>query len=229
MWIKICGVTRPEDAEAVVTAGADAVGLNFYPQSKRYIEPDKAVELRRVVGDALDVVGVFVNSSAEDAAEITQRVGLTAVQFHGDESAELVARFCRLSPDTAVIRAFRIGAEGTAAMFRSLEELTAAGADLAAVLTDALVVGEYGGTGRQIDPTLLQDRPEDCPRLILAGGLTPQTVAAACEKVRPWGADTAGGVESSPGIKSSEKIRQFVAAVRSSGQQSRVRLRDPIE
>jgi len=210
MWIKICGVTSVDDAIMIATAGANAIGLNFYAKSKRYISPEAAREIRDAVADQMAVVGVFVNSSASEVADIAKQVGLNIVQFHGDESADLMADFHRLCPDVGIVRAFRVGIDGTAALQQSLDELTAADVPLTAILVDALVAGEYGGTGQQVDPQLLQNRPTTWPPVILAGGLTPTTVSAAIQAVRPWGVDTASGVELSPGVKCPLQVQQFV-------------------
>ncbi|MEQ9409885.1 MAG: phosphoribosylanthranilate isomerase [Fuerstiella sp.] len=218
MWIKICGVTLVEDAAMIATAGADAIGLNFYPRSRRFIDVRQAVEIRERVGDALDIVGVFVNSSLAEITEVCRQTALTAVQFHGDESATEIAAFHQASPGTAIIRAFRVGPAGTADVDAALLELTAAEVPLAAVLVDALVAGEYGGTGHLLDPELLQHRSQDWPRLVLAGGLNPDTVADAVDRVQPWGVDTASGVETRPGVKCPLKVRQFVSALRSAAE-----------
>lgn len=210
MWIKICGITTPEDAVMVAEAGADAIGLNFFEKSKRFVAPDAAREIRDTVPEKVDVVGVFVNSPAQHVAQVVDAVGLTTVQFHGDESVEDIVQLHRLTPGVKIIRAFRVGVSGTGEVTASLDKLSDVGVPLTAVLTDAHVVGEYGGTGKMIDPSLLQQRPQRWPNLILAGGLTPETVGAAIEKVQPWGVDTASGVESAPGVKSPERVLRFI-------------------
>ncbi|MEZ6130514.1 MAG: phosphoribosylanthranilate isomerase [Planctomycetaceae bacterium] len=213
MWIKICGVTSVDDATMIAQAGADAIGLNFYAKSSRYIAPETARIIRDAVADRVGVVGVFVNSSADEVATIAQQVGLNTVQFHGDEPADVIAEFHCLCPDVGIVRAFRVGSEGIASLQQSLRELIAIGIPLTAILVDALVAGEYGGTGRQVNPEWLHGRPETWPPMILAGGLTPATVSAAIQSVRPWGVDTASGVEQSPGVKDADKVQQFIRAV----------------
>lgn len=209
-WIKICGVTSVEDAMRIADAGATAIGLNFFAQSKRYIAPAQARAIRDAVAQRLDVVGVFVNSSAEEVAGIATDVGLHAVQFHGDETAEAITDFQNRRPEVLIIRAFRVGDEGLNPVADAIGKLREAGVNLAAVLLDAHVAGEYGGTGKLIDPSTLQGRPLDWPPLILAGGLTPDTVAAAQSSVSPWGIDTASGVELSPGKKCPIKVQTFI-------------------
>ena len=157
MWVKICGVTTPTDAKMVATSGADAVGLNFYAKSKRYVSQETAAQLRKEVGDSLEVVGVFVNSSADEVASIAQHVGLTAVQFHGDESVDTLLRFQEALPDVDIIRAFRIGADGPKVMLQQVREINDADVRLKAVLVDAYVPGQYGGTGHQVRADWLAD------------------------------------------------------------------------
>lgn len=208
------------NATAVAAAGADAVGLNFYEKSKRFVSTQDARAISESLPDRIEVVGVFVNSEIRRVAEIATAVGLTTVQFHGDESVDTIAAFHEISPGTDIIRAFRVGPSGTQALTESVNGLKAAGVPLRAILADAHVVGEYGGTGRLVDPALLQDRPPDWPPLILAGGLTPDTIAKAIERVRPWGVDTASGVESAPGVKCAVKTGAFIQAARTAGEEN---------
>lgn len=226
MWIKICGVTGPADAAMIAAAGADAIGLNFYPGSKRCVDSKNAAAIQETVGAALDLVGVFVNATAQDVARTVTQFHLAAAQFHGDETVETIAEFHRLSPATAIIRAFRVGDAGTAAMNAEIGRLKQTGVPLAAVLVDAMVAGEYGGTGHQVRSSLLQDRPTDWPPLILAGGLTPATVTEAAAAAEPWGVDTASGVESAPGVKCARLVRAFMDALSPQRGAGPVRLRE---
>lgn len=196
----------------IAKAGASSIGLNFYAPSKRYVAPSQARLIRDAVVHAMDITGVFVNSPVAEVCEITEEVGLDIVQFHGDETVEMIADFHSQCPDTLVIRAFRVDEEGLAPAIHSVQTLQSAGVPLIAVLLDAHVAGEYGGTGHQIAPAVIQDRPKTWPPLILAGGLTPETVAAASSAVDPWGIDTASGVESGPGKKCGDKVRKFISA-----------------
>lgn len=216
-WIKICGITTADDAAMIAAAGASAIGLNFYPKSKRYIAPADARNIADAVRKQLDVVGVFVNSPTAEILDIVDAAGLNAVQFHGDESTAQILEIYRARPDLSLIRAFRVGGAGVGATDSSLAELSAAGVSLAAVLVDAFVEGEYGGTGHQVDPALLNKRPQRWPRLVLAGGLNPESAESATQAVSPWGVDTASGVELSPGVKCPLKVQRFIAAVGGDG------------
>lgn len=215
MWIKICGITTIGDAGMVVDAGADAIGLNFYPSSARYVSPDIAQAIAGQFAGEVDVVGVFVNTPAEQVSQICHEVGLTAVQFHGDETADEIQRFRAMCPDIPVIRAFRVGAatEDFRTQHSGYKDLVP---PLAAALVDAWSADEYGGTGRRVATRLLEGHQEVISRLILAGGLEPSNVVEAAAAVRPWGVDTASGVEVSPGGKSPDLVREFVAACRGS-------------
>ena len=233
MWIKICGITRVVDAQAAADAGADAIGLNFYPKSKRFIEPEDARAIAEAVKPKLDVVGVFVNSPVQGVLDIVKRVQLTAVQFHGDETIESIVSVREACPHVAIVRAFRLRKDNIEDVIQAISELQHSDVALAAVLVDAFVADEYGGTGHMIAADLfgefrqrlssLADVSNDSEkrlastsslRVILAGGLTPETITNATDAAQPWGVDTASGVEISPGMKSSEQIRRFVKAVR---------------
>lgn len=217
--IKICGVTRPEDALVAAEAGADAVGLNFFAKSPRYVSLERARVIATAVSGGPLLVGVFVNATADEIARAAVAVPLGAIQLHGDEPAEFVAR---LPAGTPVIRAARIGAAGLAAAAAYRDACAAGGRPLAAVLLDASVkvaVGEevvYGGSGQRLDwPRVAAERGllAGTP-LVLAGGLTPVNVAEAIAVSRCDGVDTASGVESAPGVKDPQMVRAFVAAVR---------------
>lgn len=219
MWTKICGITNAIDADVVANAGVDAVGLNFYEPSSRYVTPDAAAELRALMGDAIDVVGVFVNSPIDAVAAIAESVGLTTVQFHGDETVAEIAEFHAQCPHLEIIRAFRVGPQGFADVERQLSAIKQKSVPLKAILVDAYKPGEYGGTGKQINPQLVGDwvhRATYDMNVILAGGLTPQNVADAIKVARPWGVDTASGVETEPGQKSSDLVQRFIAEARRS-------------
>ena len=211
VWVKICGIRSPEDADCVAAAGGSAIGINFYPRSKRFVTPDAAREIAEAVRERLEVVGVFVNSAPDDVAAIVHRVGLTAVQFHGDESVEQLNVFCEQCPETPLIRALRLG-DGCANYESQLRSLAEMKRPADAILVDAFVSGEYGGTGRGISRELLPVDRSSRELFILAGGLTPENVAAAIERFNPWGVDTASGVEMVPGKKSADKVRAFIRA-----------------
>jgi phosphoribosylanthranilate isomerase len=202
--IKICGVTRREDAEAVVDAGVDAMGLNFSPRSPRCVEIDEASRLADAVADKVCVVGLFLNHSAAEVRQVLERVRLDLLQFHGDEANDFCAAF-----EMPFMKVHRVRAAVNAADLQA--EYPAA----AWHLLDAYVPGVPGGTGEQFD---WQHWPEGGGaglRLALAGGLNPANVAAAMRRLRPDAVDVSGGVEGPrKGEKDPDKIQAFVAAVR---------------
>jgi phosphoribosylanthranilate isomerase len=211
--IKICGITSVDDAQVAARAGADAIGLNFWPQSKRHVRPKSAREISAALPSGVARVGVFVNATAEDIASIADQVGLDWIQLHGDESFELLAK---LPPRLPILRAFRCAEAGLLPLQHYLLESRGHGRGPDAVLIDADAAGEFGGTGRRADwMRIAQERSllGELP-LILAGGLTPLNVAAAIDAVRPDGVDVASGVECRPGIKDPALVEQFVAAAR---------------
>ncbi|MBL9163138.1 MAG: phosphoribosylanthranilate isomerase [Planctomycetaceae bacterium] len=220
--IKICGITNVEDAISAVDAGADAIGLNFYEKSPRCVRlPDARIISDSATGGTLSY-GVFVNHSIDDVARIREQANLDGLQFHGDESAELVAHWCQTFhdrmwgefPRSLVIRARRLDARGLQAISEDLETCRAAGGCPTAILIDSAIPGHYGGSGQTLSWSGVVDYQRwlgDVP-LILAGGLTPDNVAEAIRIVRPAAVDVASGVESSPGKKDLSKVRDFVAA-----------------
>jgi phosphoribosylanthranilate isomerase len=210
--IKICGITTVDDAVVAVEAGADAIGLNFWPQSKRRVGADTAREISAKLRDVVRV-GVFVNATADDITRTADAVDLDWIQLHGDEPAELLAQ---LPGQLKVMRAFRCGEDGlkSASLFlskcRNLERVPDA------VLADADAGAEYGGTGRIANWSQIvseRDQLGGVP-MILAGGLTPQNVAEAIAATRPDGVDVASGVESRPGVKDAKLVREFIDAAR---------------
>jgi phosphoribosylanthranilate isomerase len=211
--IKICGITNLDDARAAAAAGADAIGLNFFSQSRRFVEPASARQI--VVGLPANVtkVGVFVNHSASQIARFTEDVGLDAAQLHGDEIPQLVRD---LPAHIKVIRAHRCGAEGLAPLERFIAECRLLARLPDAVLIDADAGANFGGTGRVADWTAICNQRNALAGMpmILAGGLTPDNVGEAIAAVHPEGVDVASGVESSPGKKDIAKVRDFIAAAR---------------
>ena len=210
--IKICGITNVDDARAVVEAGADALGLNFYPKSPRYVERDQA----RAIVDALpkDVVkvGLFVNADADDVRRTFDDLGLDLIQLHGDEPPSFLGQL----GDRPVMRAFRLDRRGLEPVGEYLEDCRRLGCPPRLVLVDAHVKGLYGGSGKTADWHALKDYPLDIlfPPLVLAGGLVPGNVAEAIRTARPTAVDTASGVESSPGRKDRALVEAFVAEAR---------------
>jgi len=211
--VKVCGLTRAADALACVDAGVDWIGLNFHPASPRRIDPDVAAEIVAALPPQCTAVGLFVNRPAAEVAATADRVGLTAVQLHGDEPpADLLAL-----GHLTVVRAFRIGDAAAVGRLRDyLSQAEALGRPPDAVLIDAYVLGVAGGTGTVIPRGVLALLPP-IARLILAGGLTAANVGGRVAAVRPWMVDVAGGVESSPGVKDHGRVSAFVRAARGPG------------
>ncbi|RMG38039.1 MAG: phosphoribosylanthranilate isomerase [Gammaproteobacteria bacterium] len=199
--VKICGITRPEDAEAAVHAGADAIGLVFYPPSPRHVELAQAVEIARGLPPFVTTVGLFVNADAETIAEVVAEVGIDLIQFHGNECPDYCASHGR-----PWIRALRmkddIDLEAEAGRFAAAR----------GILLDAYRPGVPGGTGETFDWSRIP--PALAHRIVLAGGLNPDNVEQAVRQVRPFAVDVSGGVESEPGIKDADRIARFMAAVR---------------
>ncbi len=206
--IKICGVTTAEDARFVAEAGADAVGLNFYPPSPRFVDPARAAAVVRALPPFTAAVGVFVGMPLRQVCAVAFQLGLRAVQTY-DENPPDEDPF-----PFAHVPAFRVrDAAGLDAVCRFVELSAGRGRRPAAILIDSFVEGAMGGTGRPAPWELLAGFDPGVP-LILAGGLTPQNVGEAIATVRPWGVDVASGVEAAPGVKDYEKVRAFVRAVR---------------
>ena len=210
--IKICGITRADDALAAAMAGADAIGLNFDPQSVRFVNPQQARQIAAAVPAGVVRVGVFVNAPADEIIETFDRTPLDVIQLHGDEPPELLGQFV----GRPIVRVFRVGSGGLGTALTYLDRCRQLGVVPHMVLADAAARHFYGGTGELADWTILSGYPAAAwhPPLILAGGLTPANVAASIRTVRPAGVDTASGVESSPGVKDAALIRQFVEAAR---------------
>jgi phosphoribosylanthranilate isomerase len=208
--VKICGITTSEDARAIVAAGADAVGLNFFPRSPRYLAPENATNVAAALPKGVVRVGLFVNAPAERIHETANRLSLDLIQLHGDEPPEFLDEL----RGRAVMRAFRLGEEGLAPILRYLESCRELGCLPKLVLIDSFRKGQYGGTGATADWGTAKRYPTEPwhPPLVLAGGLTAENVAAAIRAVRPTAVDTASGVETAPGKKDGEMVRQFVEA-----------------
>ncbi len=208
--IKVCGLTRPADALACGSAGADWIGLNFHPGSPRYIDPGLAAEIISTLPITASAVGLFVDRTPGEVVELADRLGLRIVQLHGQEPPEDIAALSHLR----IVRAFRLGdAEDVGRMVRYLRRAKELGRPPDAVLVESLVPGQAGGSGHAIDDDLLSLLPP-LPRLILAGGLTPENVADRVTRVRPWMVDVASGVESAPGLKDPARVSAFIKAAR---------------
>lgn len=198
--VKICGLTREQDVDAAVEAGADAIGLVFYDASPRYVELPTASRLADDVPPFVTVVGLFVNAAAADIEHALNTVRIDLLQFHGDEPATFCEQFRR-----PYIKALRVAAE------TDIADLTSQYASAKGVLLDSYRAGIPGGTGEAFD---WEQIPQDLSRpIILAGGLTPDNVASAIRQVRPYAVDVSGGVEQTKGIKDANKIRAFINEV----------------
>jgi phosphoribosylanthranilate isomerase len=199
LLIKICGITRPEDAVMAAEMGADAIGVNFWPGSKRYVDPKIAPTVVRAIPAGILKVGVFVNARPDEVIARVEELGLDRAQLHGDEAA---ADFAALAP-ARLIRAVRVR---DAASFEA-----AAGWTPSLWLYDAFVDG-FGGGGVPAPWSLIAKQARR--PFLLAGGLTPANVAEAVRATRPDGVDVAGGVERAPGVKDPAKVAAFIAAAR---------------
>ena len=197
--IKICGLTRPQDVDAAVAAGADAVGLVFYPASPRCIDLARAIELIRHVPPFVDIVGLFVNAAPTQVRAVLAAIPVHLLQFHGDEDDAYCRQFGR--PFLKAVRVCPdIDLPGQIVAFPSAQ----------AILLDAFVEG-YGGGGQAFDWTLV---PRELPKpVVLSGGLDANNVGDAIRRLHPAAVDVSSGVESGKGIKDAEKMRAFVIAV----------------
>ena len=202
--VKICGITQPEDALVAVEAGADAIGLVF-AESPRRVTVAQAVAIVHLLPPWVTAVGVFVNASASTVAETVRRVGLGAVQLHGDEPPGLVSL---VASQVKVIKGFRVAGQADLAAAREFVAICRPHA----CLVDARVEGVYGGTGRTAPWDVVAAARDTLSPLILSGGLGPENVAEAIRVVRPFGVDTSSGVESEPGRKSPQRVREFLKA-----------------
>jgi phosphoribosylanthranilate isomerase len=201
--VKICGVTTVEDARDCADAGADAIGVNFIASSVRRVDPARARAIVDAVGARTLVVGVVANESIDAMRALRDATGVGCLQLHGDEDADTVRA---LLPHA--YKAVRVAGPEDVEVARAMPGEF--------VLVDAKVAGALGGTGHTFDWRLVVDLSAK-RRLVLAGGLTPESAAEAVRRVRPWCVDVASGVESSPGRKDPRKVRAFVEAVRAAG------------
>jgi len=210
--VKICGITCIEDAMAVVQAGADALGLNFYARSPRYITVDVARAIVKTLPANVGKVGLFGDTSADEVCRQFDDLGLDLIQLHGDQSPDFVAQL----GGRPVMRAFRASLDGLGPIVQYVEQCRALAAPLTMVLIDALVAGQFGGTGQTADWSVARQyaAAAGLPPLVLAGGLNPSNVAEAIRAVRPSAVDAASGVESSPGRKNPADVAAFVAVAR---------------
>lgn len=199
--IKVCGITRLEDLAAAINAGAEAIGLVFYPKSKRYVTAEQATHLLRNMPAFVTVTGLFVDETPEQVQAVLDAVPLDLLQFHGNETPEYCKQF-----NKPFIKAVRVQPG------MDLVQYAAKFTGARGLLLDAYVEGVPGGTGHTFDWDLI---PREVPLpLILSGGLNPGNVELATRAVKPYAVDVSSGVETSPGIKDAEKIADFIKGVR---------------
>ena len=215
--IKICGIKTLDDAKFSAEVGADMLGFNFFKPSPRYVEPNDAQKICDTLRDALGencpvLVGLFVNATDSDISYISNKVGLDAIQLSGDESDAMMAELRGLAYKAIRPMNLAIALDDVkyfAAQFPKNERLPS-------LLLDAYHPSLYGGTGEQTSAEVALAVKEQVPRLMLAGGLTPENVAGRVAEIQPWGVDVASGVEPAdqPGVKDHEKIKAFIEAAR---------------
>ncbi|MEM8594202.1 MAG: phosphoribosylanthranilate isomerase [Pseudomonadota bacterium] len=199
--VKICGLTTLDDAQVAVRCGADALGFVFYDQSPRYVTPEAAQSIMSQLPMFVQHVGLFVNASADAVQSIVDQTAISLLQFHGDETPDYCDQFNR-----PYIKAIRVK-EDTDVVYEMSRFSNACG-----FLLDAYVADKFGGTGQSFNWSLI---PSDvAPTIALAGGLTPSNIGHAIEKVRPYAVDVSGGVEQRKGLKSHQKIIDFMTHVR---------------
>jgi phosphoribosylanthranilate isomerase len=203
-WIKICGVTRPEDAELAVALGATHLGVNFWPRSPRYVEAERACEIVASVGSRVPVAGVLVNQDPEKIEELVEKVGLDLVQFHGDEPEEWIRRLARRA-----IRAIRWEDTGSSGAVKATVY-----DELYGWVLDGPAGELYGGSGRswswhRARPFVERARSP----VMIAGGIRPGNAASALAVSGAAGVDVASGVESSPGVKDPEKMQRLIEEI----------------
>ena len=200
--VKICGITNIEDASHAAACGADALGFVFYPASSRCIEPDGARRIIAELPPLITTVGLFVDESPDKIRETVEFCGLDTVQLHGEEEPEQCSY-----PPCRVIKALRLK--------QGMDDSVFSAYRVSALLLDAYVSGQPGGTGKCCDWEQARQIAARY-RVILAGGLNPENVAAAVRRVRPYGVDVSSGVEKSPGYKDPEKVASFIRMARES-------------
>ncbi len=198
--VKICGITRIEDALFAQELGASAIGFVMYPKSPRYIAPDDAARISDRLKPYIVRVGVFVDEAPGVVMDAVGKAGLTAVQLHGSEDAAYI----RGLGNIRVIKAFRVGSD--------FDESMLDGMNAGAFLLDAWSPDMHGGTGATFDWSIAVALARK-HRIMLAGGLRPSNIRSAVETVRPWGVDVSSGVESDPGVKDHEKMRALFHAL----------------
>jgi len=209
--IKICGLTREQDVQAAVAAGADALGFVFYPKSPRYVTQQQAGGLLAKVPPFITTVGLFVNVEPRQLQEIVALAPVSLLQFHGDETVEQCAALAQ-AVNRPFIRAMRIGSATTAADLLEYAQAYRDSSHLFAGLLLDTLVEAYGGSGKVFDWSLIPK--ELAPQVVLSGGLSVHNATDAVKRVRPFAVDISSGVEQDKGIKDAARIRAFIDAIR---------------
>ncbi len=209
--IKICGLTRPEDVQAAVATGADALGFVFYAPSPRYVTPERAGVLMSAVPPFVSTVALFVNASVDEVRAVAAQAPFAQLQFHGDETPELCAAIAQ-AVGRPFMRVFRVKPDTSAADLLEYEARYRTASPLFSGLLLDTFVDAYGGAGKVFDWSLIPE--ELAPRVVLSGGLSVQNATDAVVRVRPYAVDVSSGVEQHKGIKDAHKIAAFVGAVR---------------
>ncbi|HEY8187368.1 MAG TPA: phosphoribosylanthranilate isomerase [Pyrinomonadaceae bacterium] len=200
--VKICGITNLDDALAAVDAGADAVGFNFYRRSPRYITPEAAQAISEHLPAKVMTVGVFVNEELDAVEKTASTARLSALQLHGTESRE----YCNALKDRYVIKVFATGDEFKPEIVLDY--------GVQAVMLDAFDKDRFGGTGNLSNWSVARQTRELFPKLFLAGGLSPENVAEAIDRVDPYAVDACSSIERAPGLKDHVRMHAFITAVR---------------
>jgi phosphoribosylanthranilate isomerase len=209
--IKLCGLTQAEDVGNAAAAGADAIGLVFYPPSPRNLSLPQAAALAALVPPFIATVGLFVNPTADELMQAKNAARLSLLQFHGDETPEQCHALAA-SVNLPFIKAFRVRPDTKPADLLEYDSICRAGGPLYAALLLDTWVDAYGGGGKVFDWSLIPE--ELAPRVVLSGGLSVHNATDAVLRVRPYAVDVSSGIERAKGVKDGEKMRAFVAAVR---------------
>ena len=207
MYVKICGITKSDQAEAIAEMGVSALGFICVPNTPRYIDPAQIRIVTNALPASVDRVGVFLDASMAEICQVVRSTGLNCVQLHGGESPEFCHAFKSAIPKIKLIKALRIRSQ------ESLKQVDNYCAGVDAVLLDAYDPKLAGGTGKTINWEMLKDFRPNCPWW-LAGGLSPENVAIALQHLQPDGIDVSSGVEIAPGNKDLDRVRQLLEAVR---------------
>lgn len=206
--VKVCGITRIEDARLAVDAGVWAVGFVFVQNSPRFITPQKAAEIIENLPSDIEKVGVFVNSTLDDVAKIAAATGITIIQLHGEEPPDYCGKIAEMT-GKKVIKAFRVAKEW------GIDTINSYKSCVSYILLDSYSDAMHGGTGKTFDWEIAKRAKNFGIPLILAGGLTPDNIMNAYEEVKPFGLDLSSGVEQSKGIKSPELLLKLKSAIQS--------------